>query len=158
MKRSILILFFGLCTLGLKAPTYLNVDAEKDVIKALFYLEVYRQPFSPDLLRQALIYENIEYPEIVFRQAELETGNFTSEIFCNANNLFGMKLARVRETTAIGEFNGHARYNNWIDSVKDYRLWQLYYINTGHDISDYLAFLLYVNYATDENYINKLKT
>jgi hypothetical protein len=35
-----------------------------------------------------------------------------------------MKLARQRDTTAIGENRGHAKYKNWQDSVKDYKLWQ----------------------------------
>jgi hypothetical protein len=60
-------------------------------------------------------------------QAKWESTHFTSEIFYDNNNLFGMKLAKIRPTTAIGKHKlhgNHAAYNNWQDSVKDYKLWQ----------------------------------
>jgi flagellum-specific peptidoglycan hydrolase FlgJ len=109
------------------------------------------------------IYSGIEYPDAVFLQAILETGFFTSTIFLNGNNLFGMKLAKVRETTAIGEYNQHAQYLHWSDSVKDYALWQKWYKSRGYvlygtDINEYLVFLRCVNYAEDPKYIVKLNT
>ena len=39
---------------------------------------------------------NLKYPHIVYAQAMLESGNFTSKIFRENNNMFGMKQARVR--------------------------------------------------------------
>ena len=60
---------------------------------------------------------------MIFAQAAHETGNFTSDIFKENNNLFGMKLARVRKTTAIGENRGHAVYASIEDCIKDYWLY-----------------------------------
>lgn len=60
---------------------------------------------------------------MIFAQAAHETGNFTSDIFKENNNLFGMKLARVRKTTAIGENRGHAVYKSIEDSIADYWLY-----------------------------------
>lgn len=124
-----------------------------------FYNRAYSQEFSPELLKECLYYEKIDHPDIVFRQSELETGYYTSELFWIANNLFGMRLAQVRETTAAGIYRYHARYDHWTDSVKDYKLWQEYYKSLGYNFSDeYLVFLNYIGYATDPNYILKITT
>lgn len=63
-------------------------------------------------------------PFLIYSQAVHETGNFTSAIYKENNNLFGMKQARVRENTATGENRGHATYNSLFDSVIDYILRQ----------------------------------
>lgn len=70
----------------------------------------------------------IKYPETVLSQARLETGNFTSDIFKENHNLFGMKVAEKRPTSAIGENRNHALYRNWKDSVIDYALFQSFII------------------------------
>jgi hypothetical protein len=85
------------------------------------------KPFSIDNLKAEINKLGIVYPDIVLAQAKWESTHFTSEIFYDNNNLFGMKLAKIRPTTAIGKHKlhgNHAAYNNWQDSVKDYKLWQ----------------------------------
>lgn len=64
-----------------------------------------------------------ETAKILIAQSAFETGNFTSKIFIENNNLFGMRLPRVRETTATGEKHGHATYSSLEDSIKDMRLY-----------------------------------
>jgi len=64
-----------------------------------------------------------EMSKLITAQAGFETGNFTSVIFKENNNLFGMKLARVRKTTAIGENRGHAVYKSVEDCISDYWLY-----------------------------------
>jgi len=76
--------------------------------------------FYFDLLEEEFNYLTARY---IFAQAAHETGNFTSDIFKNNNNLFGMKLPRVRNTTAIGERKGHAIYRSTIDSIKDFKIY-----------------------------------
>jgi len=100
---------------------------------------------------------DIQAPEIVFKQAILETGKFQSKLFIEGNNLFGMKTAKQRKTTAMGEIYDHARYDHWIDSIKDYKLFQEYYEAAGYRLNNYTLFLHCIGYATDQNYINKLK-
>lgn len=125
--------------------------------KRAFYYRVYNEPFSEQLLKECIYYEKILHSEIVLKQSQLETGYYTSELFLQANNCFGMRLARVRETTAIGEFNYHAKYSHWSESVKDYKLFQDYYESRGYNIeTEYLTFLYYIRYATDYYYIAKL--
>lgn len=70
----------------------------------------------------------IKYPEVALSQARLETGNFTSDIFKENHNLFGMKMAEKRPTSAIGINRGHASYTNWRESVIDYALFQSFII------------------------------
>ena len=70
----------------------------------------------------------IKYPEVALSQARLETGNFTSDIFKENHNLFGMKMAEKRPTSAIGVNRGHASYTNWKESVIDYALFQSFII------------------------------
>jgi len=96
----------------------------------------------------------IEHPEIVKQQIALETGMLTSAICLENSNLFGMKEPRVRETTALGTQRGHAYYHNYIDSIKDYKLWQ----DNMYDGGDYYAFLHRVGYAEANHYIAALKT
>ena len=113
--------------------------------------------FSPSNLKKALKSLNVKYPDIVYNQAIIETGNFTSNIFKENNNLFGMKHPKVRLTTSIGVNRGHAKYNSWLDSVVDMVYFQNYYkfrIENVH--TNYYDFLNDI-YAEDENYIVKLK-
>jgi hypothetical protein len=96
---------------------------------------------------------DVKEPDVVIRQMKHETGHFKSR-FCNeCNNLFGMRKSRNRETTAIGEDNHMAVYKTWIDSIRDYSLWQSKYYKGG----DYFAFLKRHGYAEDKKYISKLK-
>jgi len=68
----------------------------------------------------------------ILAQAKHETGNFTSKVFKENKNYFGMKLPRVRPSKAIGpglmspEGNNYARYASEIDSLLDLFMWMDY--------------------------------
>lgn len=96
----------------------------------------------------------IENSYIVYAQARLESGNFTSEIFKENNNLFGMKVAERRPTTAIGVNRGHAVYKSWQESVIDYALMQAAYYR-GLDEKTYLDKICSV-YAEDSMYRKRI--
>jgi len=99
------------------------------------------------------VYE-VQEIDIVKRQIRLETASLTSRICRECNNLFGMKKARKRQTTAIGrERNGTAVYRDFRDSIRDYAIWQDYFYSGG----DYYEFLQSHPYATDKKYTLKLK-
>jgi len=146
---------------GMPAMTEdMQLRAEKD----LFYFQVRYLPFSEDLLIKCLEYEGIKYQEVVLLQSRLETGYYTSDIFLNGNNLFGMKYPTHRQTVATGTYRDHAKYDHWSDSVIDYALWQQYYISRGYRIGEgedtdfYLVFLKSIPYAEDKRYVSKLVT
>jgi len=130
--------------------------------RAFFYYQIRHLPFSEDLLKKCLEYEGINYPEIVALQSRLETGNYSSDIFLNGNNLFGMKYPVHRPTVAAGIYKQHAKYTHWSDSVMDYALWQKYYLSRGYKLEGgndndfYLVFLKSIPYAEDPRYISKL--
>jgi uncharacterized FlgJ-related protein len=94
---------------------------------------------------------NIRYPHIVLAQSMIESGHFESNIFRANHNLFGMKQARQRATTALGTNLNHAYYNNWRESVMDYALFQSAYLR---DLKTEKSYLLYLdkNYAMAPNY------
>ncbi len=98
--------------------------------------------FSEAALKNEIKMNNIKFPEIVYAQARLETGNFTSNYFKKRNNLFGFRNRK-----------GYMFFKSWKDCVKFYADWQNKYYGGG----DYYDFLILINYAEDKNYINKLK-
>ena len=112
--------------------------------------------FSYKQLVAAIGNKNFRYPEIVLAQATLESGNFTSDIFKENNNLFGMKLPRLRATEATGENRGHATFETWDDSVDDYAL---YYADQGLRRLNENKYYEYLkqHYAEDPNYVTKVK-
>ena len=112
--------------------------------------------FTEQKLKDYLIELNVKYPNIVFAQAKLESGNFKSKIFEENNNLFGMKQPSIRTTTATGEQYNHATYNSWRESVLDYALYSCKYTSSIKSESEYIAYLG-SRYAEDTNYIFKLK-
>jgi len=64
-------------------------------------------------------------PLIIMAISAHETNNFTSTVYHNNNNLFGMRMPKSRETTALGDTNadGYANYANIEDSIEDFVLW-----------------------------------
>jgi uncharacterized FlgJ-related protein len=107
--------------------------------------------FSKEALVEELKRLNIKYPHIVLAQSMIESGHFESNIFRCNHNLFGMKQARQRVTTALGTNLNHAYYNNWKESVLDYAMFQAAYLR---DLKTEEAYLLYLdkNYAMASNY------
>lgn len=72
----------------------------------------------------ALLVENKAwYPDILVKQAKLESGNYSSVVFRNSNNLYGMKMVGKRNTTQVGNYSGYGVYNNWCLSALDRLLW-----------------------------------
>lgn len=111
--------------------------------------------FTEQKLSQYIQDLGIPYPHIVLAQAKLETGHFTSKIFKENNNLFGMKKAYSRPSTSIAVNRGHAKYKNWKDSVLDFALYKAY---VARDLTEeeYYA-LLGSSYAEDPLYTDKVK-
>ena len=124
--------------------------------RAEFYQRAHKQEFSVELLKECIYYEKIEHPDIVLKQSFIETGNYTSELFLVANNLFGMRFPHYRTTTAIVEYEYHSKYLHWTDSVKDYKIWQEWWLGLGYRFDEYLVFLYYIGYAEDPLYVLKI--
>lgn len=80
----------------------------------------------------------ILFPHIVYAQCRLETGNLQ---FVHSNNLFGFTNYK------------YIAFKDWKESIKFYKEWQVkYYTN-----DNYYQFLSTIGYASDKQYIKKLK-
>jgi flagellum-specific peptidoglycan hydrolase FlgJ len=66
---------------------------------------------------------NEQTKRIIVAQAMHETGVFTSPVFAENNNAFGMRNPEKRETTSISEARGYAVYETVQDSIRDLQLW-----------------------------------
>lgn len=119
-------------------------------------MELVNSTFSPDNLLSVIEEYGFKYPEIVFAQARLESGNFQSNLFDKCNNLFGMNHPSIRETRSVGSTNGFATFENWLYSVEDRFIYEeLYLSNLTRE--EYFSYLGRV-YAEDPNYVSKLKS
>lgn len=123
-------------------------------IKGFVTPEVEEIPLE-EQIEETIYRMNFKYPHIVLAQAKLESSNFTSTIFKENNNLFGMKQARTRPTTATGTQRSHAIYKDWKDSIVDYALYSQTYLS-GKTETEYYAYLGR-NYAEDPSYVVKLR-
>jgi hypothetical protein len=105
------------------------------------YIPKLDSTFSQDALVKYVYSLNVRFPHIILAQAHLESGKFTSGIFVNNNNLFGMRQARLRPTTNKGSRNGFAKYDHWRDSVMDYILYYAVYMHKFKTEEAYYAYL-----------------
>jgi flagellum-specific peptidoglycan hydrolase FlgJ len=100
---------------------------------------------------------NLNYPHIVYAQAMLESGNFTSKIFKENNNMFGMKQARVRINLAKSTQYNHAYFETWEDCLLDFAFHRATYFSKLKTEQDYYNYLGKY-YAEDPSYVSKLKS
>jgi hypothetical protein len=112
-----------------------------------------------DSVYQYLLSIRANFPEITLRQFQIESANFTSNIFREANNLCGMKFPTTRPTTAIGSHTSrdsckYAKYGNWKECILDFVIWQS--LNTkGLTEKEYIQYLE-KHYAEDQDYAKKI--
>ncbi len=159
----------GIITLSLVILGYVVLTAMVSNAKQEGYNEAISLPTETELViidtsqdaftQEALVEElkrlNVRYPHIVLAQAILETGFYDSRIYHENHNLFGMKQARARATSAKGTQLGHAYYDHWKESVTDYALYQAAYLNKLRSEKKYLNYLD-KNYAEAKDYDKKL--
>jgi len=117
-------------------------------------LLVDQSDFTPENLKKFLKTLNLKHTDVIYKQAVLESGAFTSRIYLANHNLFGMKEAENRPTTALGTRFGHAYYKDWRSSVIDYALFQASYARKKNR-TEYLSYLD-ANYAKVNNYTERL--
>lgn len=109
---------------------------------------------NDSILYQFLIYNNAWYPDILLKQAKIESGNYSSNIYKSNNNLYGMRKPYKRSTTQSGINKGYGLYQNWCLSVLDRLLWDYYHFDEKPTKEEYLNKLQF--FAEDSNYISKI--
>lgn len=100
---------------------------------------------------------HIKNPKVVRAQIAIETGHMTNGLYKDANNLFSMKVALTRPTTAVGEKNGYAVYRSIEESVIDYGFYQSRIRKKNMSDLEYVQLLQDSGYAQDKDYVSKLK-
>lgn len=153
--RKIVIVGLGLVLLlGLNISNvkkHYNIETEK----ILLIEEM--DSFSEERLINKITSLNFKFPHIVLAQTKQETGHYTSKIFKENHNLFGMKEAKIRINLAKGTQYGHAFYDNWEESIMDYAFWCSTYAYKCDTEEKYYQ-LLSRQYAEDPNYVQRLKS
>jgi len=134
-------------------------NLEREIEKYVFMSRLDTMEFSVKNLYKTLVYLEIKQPEYLIRQSWVETGGYTSELFLDYNNLFGMKNPKTRKTTSIGPtkiggVRNYANYVHWSQSIEDMKLFQEFYEGKGWDLdNDYDKFLTELPYAIDKKYV-----
>ena len=126
-KLLLLILFFPAVVIAQQLPLD-SIMAMKPADGLFYALEHYE------------IYE----PHIVYAQAVLETGHFKSSLCVKHGNLFGIYDSRAKQ---------YKHYAHWIESVLDYKN----SVQSKYKGGDYYDFLRDLPYASDDEYITKIK-
>lgn len=92
-----------------------------------------------------LKYYGLDNTDIILAQAKLETGNYSSRICREYNNIFGLYDSKNHD---------YYRFTSWKECVLFYKL----KIYSRYDRkSDYLSFLDNIGYAEDMDYTSKIK-
>lgn len=116
---------------------------------------------QPEQINDSILYlflkdNNAWYPEILLKQAKIESGNYTSNVYMNTNNLYGMKKVGKRQTTQLNStYNGYGCYTNWCESVLDRMLWDIFYFKNKKPTKEEYLNAMSI-YAEAENYVELL--
>lgn len=159
-KTKIFLSLVGLLMIGSfllgRFQRFASLDQyEKELL--VISLDAQKNKFSKDKLVEEIKRLNVKYPHIVMAQSIIETGNFSSRIFKENHNLFGMKKATIRINTALGTQYGHAYYDNWRESVYDYAFYQCRYLSDIRSEKDYYNYLSSTYAEAGDGYVTTIK-
>ena len=155
-----LIVFTTFVSLGLLSFTsgvvYLKTNPDSlEFEKEVMIINPDMKDFSEEEMISLMKEWNIKFPHIVLAQSMLETNNYSSAIFVENHNLFGMKEAKQRVNLAKGTNRNHAYYDSWVESLLDYAFYQSRYLSNLKTESQYMNYLSN-HYAEDTQYVQKL--
>ena len=154
--RKIWILLTSVVLLICIAVQPLSSNQVSNIFRSAGLLKKQVPKLTEQTLLDSLISWDVYFPELVVKQMKLETAGFTSNLYKNTNNLMGMGYPYKRKTTATGKYKSgkynYAMYDNWVESAKDYTLYQKEYFTEKY----YHIFLNNCNYAEDTSYTDKL--
>jgi hypothetical protein len=147
----------------IEKPKFIYIQHEKKYLDGLIirtdtiFIPAERSELNKENLDYFASEMDIKHWYYVRKQIIQET-SFSSESCTKAHNLFGMKFPGQRETCAIGEMFGHAKYKHWVYSLYDYKMWQDLRMESipMRKGENYPHWLSRVGYAEDENYLNAL--
>lgn len=120
----------------------------KKILIGLCLIPLFSIGQTTDEVLKELKKQDVKFPKIVLAQSILETGWYSCENCSrDVNNLFGLYNSRKNE---------YFYYTNWKESIGGYKR-GIQYKYFQKEYKDYYHFLSEIGYATDPQYIIKLK-
>lgn len=141
MRRILLVFLFCFISLSFHDVRIIPQQPKIEVQDTSFLCG----ELNDSILYLALEFYNIKHPRVVLAQAKLETGNYTSRHCIKGNNLFGLYNSKKKK---------YFQFNHWSESIEAYKDMIEY---KHRDDEDYYEFLVRISYASDPNYISKVK-
>ena len=135
---TVLLIFLYLRAKKSKKPAESSQDDDKPADRPALTPKQFT-----DMVKAMLTVDNVT-SLLITAHAMHETGIFTSRVFLEDNNAFGMHLPLKRETEATGQDDaGFAYYDDVQDSILDLALWFDYHkkelsFNTAENYCEYL--------------------
>lgn len=147
--KDILVFLFAGAALGacftLWGMSYVEAVEKSEKEEATITWKANHFKLNESNLMDELIAQDVKFPYIVLAQAILETGHFKSHACLQLNNLFGLKQS-----------NGvYMSFGHWTESVAAYKKYIQKWEEDAPD--DYYQYLSDMGYATDKDYISKVK-
>lgn len=136
-RITVVVLFLSVSLLSfvaVKSPQKEYITAEMDIDLRT------NDTFSEEDLIKEIKRLPFKYKEIILAQAMIESGHYKSPVFKEGRNLFGLREARARITTAKGTVLNHAEYDSWKESVLDRLIYEVKYLDKLNR-SQYLLYL-----------------
>jgi hypothetical protein len=116
-----------------------------------------KEDLNKENLWRTIVDQGIKFPDLVFAQALLESGDLRSSLCVKSNNLFGMKMPTERKTVAKHGKNDYAKYDHWVQSVRDYKLLQEYlFRKREYTRSEYVE-MLSRRYSETRDYVKRVR-
>ena len=115
-----------------------------------------KEQFNIENFKKEVFNSKIRFPNVVWKQALIESNRFKSPVFLEANNCFGMKISVSRPSMQIGEYLGFAEYRNVHECLADYAIWQMAYCKEIKTEEEYIDFLDKI-YCPNQGYKELLK-
>lgn len=140
--RKIIIFLFCFISMSFQDMEIMpSVESEAETCSNTFL----KEELNDSTLYEALVYYKVKHPRIVLAQAKLESGNFTSEYCINRNNFLGLYNSKK---------GAYYSFKHWTDCIQAYKEMVEYKHRDGED---YYDFLIRIKYASDPEYIDKVK-
>ena len=135
LMTSLFLFFFNYNTPVLETGDMIRTEED---IAAMNY------ELNRENILKIMEYYGLSNTDIVMAQARLETGNFTSRICKEYNNLFGLYDCSE---------NDYYKFTSWKECILFYKI----KIQSRYKGGDYMKFLEDISYAEDKEYVDKLK-
>lgn len=130
-------------------PKEEKVEEPKQVeVEVVDTLKVDTLQLTKENFFKACEYYDIKFPEIVWAQARLESGNFKSNVYKTKNNFLGLTNAKIRD---------YYTFSHWTDCLRGYKNSVQYKYKGDDTTQSYYTWLRDLPYAEDPHYISKVK-